>query len=970
MRIFLITFAFLFFLSADAQQNIVQGEFIIQLNQGVQKEVFDQQVKSNATYNFELKRQLSKRFNIWLCVSEIGEESNKLKVLQSLPGLKVAQHNHFVQLRETQPNDASFDQQWALKNTGQSGGVAGADVDATLAWDVTTGGTTALGDTIVVAVIDGGFQMNHPDLIENYFVNRLEIAGNGIDDDNNGYIDDVSGWDAYSDDGTIPSDQHGTHVSGIIGAVGDNNIGVSGINWHVKILPIAGSSGNESTVVAAYAYAADMRILYNETNGEKGAFVVATNSSFGVDQGDPSEYPIWCSFYDELGAAGILSCGATANANFNIDQTGDIPTACASEFLIAVTNSTRNDVKSNGAAFGIESIDIASPGTAVYSTVTNSNYGNLSGTSMATPLVAGSIALMYSAACDVLISDYKLNPSGIAIQMKQYLLQGAEQIEAFDGLVAESRRLNANGAIQQVLTYICDSEVPPVANFNASGRTGCPGLTVGFNNFSSSNADSYLWEFPGGSPSSSEEMNPSVIYNDFGSYDVQLIVSNEFGSDTTLFSSYVQVTNTGIKTVYSESFEEGTISELGFTVENPDNQNTWEVSPSSGISGSNFSLGINMFNNTSNEGQWDYVVSPAISLQETSDNVLQVKYAHRRKATTQEDSLIVNISADQGQNWVRLEAKGGGSNSSNQLATNVLLNSSFTPVSTADWCIADECLSIDISNWDGSPEVWIRFDAYNDAGNNIFIDDVLVSGLCTAPVVSSVNASFVSASQEVCEGGSIQFNNLSDNATLYQWTFEGGTPASSNSINPNVIYNAVGEYDVTLIASNSTFSDTITFEAYVNVNNAPATPVITADGAILTVNSPGTYQWYIGSSFISGANQSTYTATQDGDYSVIVTFGGCAVESDPITVLISSIGNLSNNDISIFPNPANDFITISYSGAESINYNLFDAVGRLVRNGNINTSNNVIKLDDLPSGLYPLSLQNASTIRTYKIIHP
>ncbi len=951
-------------------QNNVPGEFIIQLHQGFTPDQFDKESLSQSQNTFVLTRNLSKRFNIWLCVSEQGNETAKLKDLQAFASVKVAQFNHYVQLRETLPNDPSFDQQWALKNTGQGGGLAGADIDATLAWDVTTGGTTALGDTIVVAVIDGGFQMNHPDLIENYFVNRLEIPNNNIDDDNNGYIDDVSGWDAYNDDGTIPSDQHGTHVSGIIGAVGDNNLGVSGVNWHVKILPIAGSSGNEATVVAAYSYAADMRLLYNETNGEKGAFVVSTNSSFGVDQGNPDNYPIWCSFYDELGAAGILSAGATANANFNIDQTGDIPTACASEFLISVTNSNRDDEKYNGAGFGIESIDIASPGTSVYSTVTNSNYGNLTGTSMATPQVAGSIALMYAAACDVLISDYRVNPGAIALQMKQYLYQGAEQLESLDGLVAENRRLNVNGAVQQVLTYICNSDVPPVANFNAAGRSGCPGLTVSFNNFSSANADSYLWEFAGGNPSASQEANPTVTYNNFGAYSVQLIVSNEFGSDTTLFEDYVTVTNTGIKTVYSEGFEQGTLDELGYIAVNPDAENTWDVFSTSGISGSSSSLGINIFNNASNEGAWDFVISPSVSLAETSNNILDIKYAHRRRTTSQADSLIINISADQGLNWTRLEAKGGGSNSTNQLATNVLLTSNFTPSSTNDWCIGAECMSIDISSWDGSSDVIFRFDAYNDGGNNIFIDDIVVSGLCTAPIVSLTNADFSSSSQVVCEGSSLQFNNLSDNATLYQWTFEGGIPETSSATNPNVTYNQSGSYDVTLVASNSTFSDTTTFTAFVVVNPAPEIPVIEVNQADLSVSTPGTYQWYFGNSFISGANESTFTATQNGEYYVLVTSGGCSIASAPVSVIISGLGELDDAFVNVYPNPATNNLNIIAKNKGSLTFTLSDALGRSLESGLTTNEHTILSLENLPAGMYLLQIQGESFNKTIQIIHP
>ncbi|HBR86466.1 MAG TPA: peptidase, partial [Candidatus Marinimicrobia bacterium] len=144
----------------------------------------------------------------------------------------------------------------------------------------------ALGDTIVVAVVDGGMMLTHTDLVPNLWTNYNEIPGNNIDDDNNGYIDDIHGWDAYSSDGSIPGDGHGTHVGGIIGAKGNNGSMVTGVNWDVKIMAIAGSSSNTSTVLEAYGYALDQRAMYDSTNGALGAFVVATNSSFGIDFAD------------------------------------------------------------------------------------------------------------------------------------------------------------------------------------------------------------------------------------------------------------------------------------------------------------------------------------------------------------------------------------------------------------------------------------------------------------------------------------------------------------------------------------------------------------------------------------------------------------------------------------------------------------------------------------------------------------
>jgi PKD repeat protein len=957
-------------LNSFGQSPIIPGEFIVQLKLGQSPETFAKDLESlNLNSTFFIAQNLSKRFNIWLFKGPQGNEFQLAKTLQTLNSVAVAQVNHAVQLRTTLPNDPQFSQQWALQNTGQSGGNVGADIDATLAWDITTGGTTSTGDTIVVAVIDGGFQLDHPDLNKNFFVNHNEIPGNGIDDDQNGYIDDVSGWNAYDDDGIIPLDQHGTHVSGIIGAIGDNNVGVSGINWNVKILPIAGSSGNEATVVAAYAYVAEMRMQYDESNGVKGAFVVSTNSSFGVDQGDPTEFPIWCSFYDTLGNLGILSAGATANSNFNIDNTGDIPTACASEFLIAVTNSTRTDTKYNSSGYGVNSIDIAAPGTTVYSTITNSNYANLTGTSMATPYVAGSIALMYSAACELLINDYHASPASIALIMKQYLYTGAEQIPSLDGLVNSQRRLNVNGAIQQVLTYICNAEAPPVANFSAPSPSGCPGLTLQFNNTSSSNATSYLWEFAGGNPSSSTLEDPIVTYNNFGAFNVKLIASNNYGSDTTEFNNYVNIDNTGIRTLHSEKFESGTIESIGYQVVNEDGLNTWEITTTAGNISSSKSIGINYYNNEANIGQRDFLISPPVALNQTSNNTLNVKYAHRRRTGSIADSLIISITTDQGANWNRLIALGGGSNSSNPLATSTLLNSNFIPTSSSDWCSGTQCLVLDISAFDGSTEVQFRFEGYNSGGNNIYLDDISVQGQCTAPIVAPVDAEFAANSQ-ACLGQALQFNNLSNNATSYSWSFPGGTPSSSTSINPSVTYAELGTFPVTLIASNSQFADTLEQVAYISVAEVPVTPIIVVSGNTFSTNSTGNLQWYFNGQVINGATTNSIEAINPGSYSVVVTnANGCSTSSNP-EVIVGLDGAITDlNGIEVFPNPAEDFIIIRNNINEIINYRLFDQLGRLQFDGKVSNLDQ-INLAELSSGIYILQIRSSKSIKNIQLIHP
>lgn len=238
----------------------VEGELIVQLNPGIS---INSLVERYEEIGLAAQEELWPELRLWLLTHDVGRVSSgeALELMQHDGDVSFVQFNHYVSARGTFPNDARFNEQWALHNTGQTGGTPDADIDAPEAWDLNTGGITATGDQIVIAVIDGGFALNHEDL--SFFKNTHEIPGNGIDDDSNGYIDDYDGWNAYNMNGTIPVDAHGTHVAGIAAAKGNNGIGISGVNWGAKVMPIAGSSGTEAIVVRAYRYAWKMRQAYN-----------------------------------------------------------------------------------------------------------------------------------------------------------------------------------------------------------------------------------------------------------------------------------------------------------------------------------------------------------------------------------------------------------------------------------------------------------------------------------------------------------------------------------------------------------------------------------------------------------------------------------------------------------------------------------------------------------------------------------
>lgn len=431
---------------------------------------------------FTLSRVLSRRAH----VSLVAFNPSQLTVLKAIEILKkdervsIVQPNHNnIKQRSTIPDDLEYPVQWSFGST------ATARIFAPEAWDITTDGLTQSGDTIVMAVVDGGMELNHIDL--NLFKNLHEIPNNGIDDDNNGYIDDYDGWNAFSQTGNIGQDDHGTHIAGIMAAKTNNTEGVAGIVWGGKILPIEASSTNEAVVIEGYGYALELRSKYNESNGDSGAFVVVTNSSFGVDYGDPANYPAWCAFYDSLGAAGILNLAATSNSGINVDLFGDIPTTCPSNYMIAVSNINSNGNLLGG--YGATQIDLAAPGTDIRSTELNNGYGFKTGTSMATPHVAGVIGAMYSAMCGFDLNQARMQPDSLSLWVRQRLLESVDTVTSLDSKNITSGRLNMYKAVRSMQT--ADIEIS-YSRYAATGNTIADG-SIDLNPTGGTNPYTYQW---------------------------------------------------------------------------------------------------------------------------------------------------------------------------------------------------------------------------------------------------------------------------------------------------------------------------------------------------------------------------------------------------------------------------------------------------------------------------------------------
>jgi subtilisin family serine protease len=383
------------------------------------------------------------------------------------PRVEYAEPNYLLRPAETVPNDQFFNLMWGLSNNGDNSGAAGADIAATRVWDITQGS-----QDVVVAVVDTGADLTHPDLAPNAWVNTGEVAGNGVDDDRNGFVDDINGWNFVSNNNRVYEnsfdDRHGTHVSGTIGAAGNNGIGVSGVAWHVKLMSVKfigrqnGSlEGTTDDAIKAINYATSLR--------NRGVNLRAINASWGnADKSNALRESIAAA-----GRAGILfvtSAGNGGDDSFgdDVDQAPDYPAAWSKDItsLISVAALDRTDRLPLYSNYGHESVDVAAPGgvcncsSGIYSTLPDGNYGYAFGTSMSAPHVTGIAALLWSV-------DASLTPA----EVKQRIIRTAHPVTALASKIVSSGRASAFNA----LTNTTPQSVPLSIGFV---RTDKKSLTI------------------------------------------------------------------------------------------------------------------------------------------------------------------------------------------------------------------------------------------------------------------------------------------------------------------------------------------------------------------------------------------------------------------------------------------------------------------------------------------------------------
>ncbi len=409
-----------------AQQAFASGEIIVKLEEDAsQEDLRDLNRRTDASVEEDLPQSE-------VSVVDLPQDlsvSEAVSAYEASPEIEYAEPN-FVLKPAAVPNDPSFSMMYALNNTGQTGGVKDADIDAPKAWDTTTGS-----DDVVVAVIDEGVDISHPDLRDKIWTNAAEVAGNGVDDDGNGYVDDVNGWDFVNDDASVydpdpltgTGDEHGTHVAGTIAAAGDNGTGITGVSWRTRIMPLkflGVDGGYTSDAIEAINYAVDKGVKISNNSWGGGGKSQALQDA--IARADSSGHLF-------VAAAGNGGADGVGDDN---DATPHYPSSYSNPNIVAVAATDDRDTLASFSNFGVTSVDLAAPGVRILSTLPGDAYGSYSGTSMATPHVTGVAALVKSR--NLTLGDAKI---------KAKLLKRVDEKAGLAGKVLAAGRLNAARAV-------------------------------------------------------------------------------------------------------------------------------------------------------------------------------------------------------------------------------------------------------------------------------------------------------------------------------------------------------------------------------------------------------------------------------------------------------------------------------------------------------------------------------------------
>ena len=793
-----------------------------------------------------------------LSFDDINNADNLIKSLQQSGMVEYAEKVPLDKICLT-PNDPSLASQWHLST-----------INAPAAWNYFSAGSNA-----VIAIVDDAVSRTHSDLSPNLWVNPGEIPGNGIDDDGNGFIDDINGYDVADNDANpnppSPAFNHGTHVAGIASAATNNSNGISSIGYSCKLMCIKAS--NSPTLI---------------TNGYDG-IIYAANSGANVinlSWGSSSFSATAQNIINYARSKGCIIVAAAGNDNVN---TLFYPAAYTG--VIGVAATAPGDTKASFSNYG-NWITVSAPGLNIYSTLPGNSYGNLSGTSMASPLVAGLVGLMRS-----------LNPGMPVNDIINCLKTTAVNINApnpsYTGQLG-SGRIDAEAAMQCVNASLL---LPPTVDFSASYTTVSAGGSVSFSDLSVYSPTTWNWTFSGGTPATyNGQTPPAVIYNTAGIFTVSLTASNSHGSNTKTRTSYITVNPasscTKVNFPAPASWSLFNYYVAGGTV----GQNGW-------INGMNVNL------EKQKAMYFDVSATPATYITRT---LIGFGLAH--SATP---SKIVPVHIYDGTSGSPGPLLGTVNTTMGQIMDDVSKNAYtgiafYTPISLP--ASKKFFVSVDLTNlcWSGackdtlnilsnadkqtnptlvweqlSDNTWHRYSS-GGVTYNLDVSLIIHPFITNQPAV----ATFTSSSNTICEGNSITFNAAgSTHDDSLSWFVPGASPSDiSNDLTPTIFFPNSGTYPVTLFVTGGGCSDFDSLITNITVNPKPVVsvsisknPICNGESLTITASGATSYSWTPGTS-LSAITGSIVTANPSSSttYSVQGTQAGCT-NATPVPIEVKPV---------------------------------------------------------------------------------
>jgi len=846
---------------------------------------------------------------------EFSDFQNADELVKTLENFDVVEYAEKVPMDYSyySPNDSYY-------NTSNMWGLF--KINAANAWDYSTGSSS-----ITVAVVDNAIDITHSDLSASIWTNPGEIANNGVDDDGNGYIDDVHGWDAADNDNdpTPPNNNfdHGTHVSGTVGATTDNNSGVASIGFGISIMPVksTANSANPSSV----------------TNGYDG-IIYAANSGADVINMSWGGTTYSSTGQNVINYAHNQGCVIVAAAGNDNVSTPHYPSSY--NYVISVASSNSSDQKSSFSNYGTD-IDVTAPGSSILSTMPGGGYAYMSGTSMASPLVAGLCGLMLS-----------LNPGLTPSDIETCLENSCDNIDSQNPSYINklgAGRINAAAAMSCVSATL---SYAPSADFVANTTTISVGGAVTFTDLTIYNPTTWQWTFTGGTPSSYTGQNPPPItYNTQGTYNVSLYVTNANGNDTELKSNYITVTpanscdtltNTEAgDNIYIRSFTGGNgyfPGHNGYTITGWADKFTNTYPAGTYIQFIDYYFVEGMTNSATafiTATVWDatgvggspgsVVVSKNVLLQTIKDNQTGTGFYPTR---------------------VRLD------NPIALPAGDFYIGFTLTHASGDTVCLAT---TQDVAAIAGrSNTLW----GYNAFGGTAWEDMATTYSLpelnthvyvyaTTYPVTASISP----ATTTICDGDYVNFSSAgSTNQTIANWYFNGSTTDTTSVTNPSVTFDTPGTHTQFLVSYNTCGyyhidSSTVIVNPTPNVNVTSTLDTICPSASTqLTATGATNYSWTpatglsnpnIANPIASPATSTTYTVAGDDGTCTSNASISIVVDQDPVA------------NYSYSPTTLCDGVDIQFDGSISTDASSYYWT---FTNGSISNSSQIFPVVNFPSG--------------------